>query len=129
LVIGDARCQVVRARSVKDAVLLTVEEVADRNRAEEIKGAKVFVDRESLDLGPDDVLLAELVGCAVELEDGTAWGTVAAVETGPQDRHVIHDGDVERLIPLVDELVVEIDIEGKRIIVAPAEDWPESPRR
>ncbi len=127
--IGDMRCRVVRARAVSGAVLLTVDEVTNRDRAGELKGTKVFVDRDSLQLDADDVLLTDLVGCAVELEDGTAWGTIAAIETGAQNRLVIHDGNIERLIPIVDELIIEVDIEGQRVVVAPAEEWPESRRK
>ena len=71
--------------------------------------------------------LSDLIGCETVLEDGTDYGTVAAVETGPQDRLVIHQGDIERLLPLVPAFVLDIDLDQARIVVAPPDDLPESP--
>ena len=82
----------------------------------------------SHDLADGELLLADLVGCEVELGDGTPWGRVAAIMPGVQDLLVIHDGDVERLLPLVDEFVVEIDLPRARIVVDPPDGLPESPR-
>jgi len=87
------------------------------------------VDREQIPIDEGQIFLADLVGCAVTLEDGSPYGTIAAVETGPQDRLVIHDGEIERLLPLVPEFVIDVDLEQGRVVVAPPEDLPESPRR
>ena len=92
-----------------------------------MRGTTVSLPREDV-ADDDEVLIAELIGCAVELEDGTAWGTVAAYQPGAQDRLVIHDGDVERLLPLVDAFVVDIDLERRVVVVAPPEGLPEDPR-
>jgi len=74
-------------------------------------------------------LLDDLVGCKVVLADGTPWGTVAAVDAGAQDLLVIHDGDVERLLPLVDAFVPAIDVAAGTITVDPPEGLPENRRR
>jgi len=66
-----------------------------------------------------------LVGCTAVC-DGEDYGVVAAVETGPQDRLVIHHQGVERLLPLVDEFVIDIDIPNRRIVVAPPDGLPET---
>jgi ribosomal 30S subunit maturation factor RimM len=41
---------------------------------------------------------------------------------------VIHDGDVERLLPLVDAFVTEIDTDARVVTVDPPLDLPETPR-
>lgn len=127
--IGGVDYEVEQARPVQGAFLLRLAGVGDRNRAELLRGQRVAVDREQIPLEDGEVFLADLVGCEVVLEDGRPYGTIAAVETGPQDRLVIHDGDVERLLPLVSEFVIEVDLEAGRVVVAPPEDLPESPRR
>ncbi|HYU16955.1 MAG TPA: hypothetical protein VEL05_12810, partial [Candidatus Acidoferrum sp.] len=76
-----------------------------------------------------DVLLTDLVGCRVELADGTIWGVVAAVEPGLQDRLVIHQGEVERQLPVADPFILEIDLDGRRVVVDPPEGLPEEPLR
>lgn len=120
--------RVEQARQVEGAFLLRLAGVGDRNRADTLRGKRVAVDRELIPLEEGEVFLADLVGCAVVREDGSPYGTIAAVETGVQDRLVIHDGDVERLLPLVPEFVIDVDLEEGRVVVAPPEDLPESPR-
>ena len=44
---------------------------------------------------------------------------------GPQVRLVIRDGAIERLLPLVDALVPEIDVEARVVTVDPPDDLPE----
>jgi 16S rRNA processing protein RimM len=120
--------RVEQARQVEGAFLLRLAGVGDRNRAETLRGKRVAVDRERIPLEEGEVFLADLVGCAVVREDGSPYGTIAAIETGVQDRLVIHDGDVERLLPLVPEFVIDVDLEQGRVVVAPPEELPESPR-
>ncbi|HEV7554241.1 MAG TPA: hypothetical protein VGO00_02235, partial [Kofleriaceae bacterium] len=61
--------------------------------------------------------------------DGTAWGSIAAVDAGVQDLLVIHHGDIERLLPLVDAFVVAIDLEAGTVTVDPPDGLPENRRR
>jgi 16S rRNA processing protein RimM len=125
--IGGVPYQVEQARQVQGAFLLRLVGVADRNQVEGLRGKRVAVDRELIPLDEGQVFLADLVGCAVVREDGSPYGVVAAVETGAQDRLIIHDGDVERLLPLVSAFVIDVDLEAGRVVVAPPEDLPESP--
>ncbi len=41
---------------------------------------------------------------------------------------MIHDGDIERLLPLVDEFVTAIDVEAGVVTVDPPEGLPEHKR-
>ena len=45
----------------------------------------VEVERSAIPLEEGEVLLADLIGCAVILPDGRAWGTIAEIEVGVQD--------------------------------------------
>jgi 16S rRNA processing protein RimM len=123
--VAGAPRRVVAARSTPRGWLVQLEAVATRNDAEALRGQLVEVDRDVLDLDDDDVLLGDLVGCRVQRLDGTPWGTIAAVEPGMQDRLVIHDGDIERQLPLVDEFVTAIDLEAGVVTVDPPEGLPE----
>lgn len=120
--------RIEHARQVQGAFLLRLVGIGDRNGADTLRGKRVAVDRALIPLEEGEVLLADLVGCDVVREDGSPYGTIAAIETGVQDRLVIHDGDVERLLPLVPEFVIDVDLEAGRVVVAPPEDLPESPR-
>lgn len=123
--VGGVQRRVVRARHTPRGWLVQLEAVATRSEAEALRGQVVEVDRAALALGDDDVLLDDLVGCRVERVDGTPWGTIAAIEGGMQDRLVIHDGEIERLLPLVDEFVTAIDLEAGVVTVDPPDGLPE----
>lgn len=127
--VGGRQYAITNARATHRGWLVALEGVDTRNDAERLQGQPVCVERSALALASDDVLLADLIGCEVRRSDGEAWGVVAAVETtSHQDRLVIHHGNVERLLPLVDELVTDIDIANGIITVDPPEGLPESPR-
>jgi 16S rRNA processing protein RimM len=125
--IGGRAHAVRRARAVPAGVLLAVDGVDDRTAAEALRGAAVSVARELIPLADGEVLAIDLVGCDAVLEDGAPFGRVVAIEVGPQDRLVIRDGALERLLPLVPELVVDIDLARRRLVVAPPEDLPVQP--
>ncbi len=123
--IGGAPYVIDGARDATKGWLVQLDGIADRNAAELLRGKPVEVERDQLDLDPDDVLLADLVGCQVQRVDGTPWGTIAEVDVGPQTMLIIHDGKIERMLPLVDALVVKIDLEARLVTVDPPEGLPE----
>ncbi|MBA3539000.1 MAG: 16S rRNA processing protein RimM [Deltaproteobacteria bacterium] len=130
--IGGKSFRVATARSSTRGWLVQLEGIDTRTLAEGLRGQVVEVDRSALEIAEGDVLLDDLVGCAVRRVDGLAWGTIVAVEGGMQDRLVIHDGEIERMLPLVDAFVVDIDLEAKLVTVDPPEGLPETrivPRR
>jgi 16S rRNA processing protein RimM len=127
--VGGVERKVLQARDTQRGWLVVLEGVPTRNDAEALKGKPVEVDREALELDPDDVLLDDLINCEVRLPDGTPWGTVAEIIIGAhQDLLVIHDGEIERLLPLVDEFVTNVDVEAGVVTVSPPEDLPENKR-
>jgi len=130
VIVGGREHAVQSARPVAGgAYLVMLDGVADRDRAGALRGQPVEVSRDDLDLDGEDVLLFDLVGCRVELTDGSDWGVIAAVETGLQDRLVIHQGDIERQLPVADQFVIDVDLEGRRVVVDPPEGLPEEPVR
>ncbi len=127
--VGGTLRKITSARDTHRGWLVALDGVVTRNDAEALRGQVVEVDREALDMGDDEVLLSDLVGCAVRRTDGAPWGTIAAVEPGAfQDLLVIHDGDVERMLPLVDAFVTAIDVDGKLVTVDPPDGLPEHKR-
>lgn len=108
-----------------DLLVASSTDIPDRNAAEALKGARVFVSR--ADFPPPDegeYYWVDLVGLAVVNREGVALGTVSQLlATGPQTTLVLgyeEDGRTrERMIPFVDAFVDEVDVPGGRITV----DW------
>jgi 16S rRNA processing protein RimM len=101
-------------------LLVTFDEIADRDAAEEARGTLLVVpiDPGETPDDPEEFYDHQLVGLAVEDAAGAPLGTVTAVEhTGGQDLlHIEVDGE-DLLFPFVAALVPVVDVPGGRIVV------------
>jgi 16S rRNA processing protein RimM len=81
------------------------------------RGATLAVRRADLpEPDEDSYYVFQLVGLAVEEEGGRPLGTVIEVENGPANDALVLDSDL--LLPLVDACVLDVDLDGGRIVVA-----------
>lgn len=102
-------------------VLAKISGIEDREAAAEIVGSKIYIWPEQLPgLEQDEYYWSDLIGMQVESLQAETLGAVDdMLETGANDVMVVK-GDRERLIPFViDDIVREVDLAGRRIIV----DW------
>jgi len=64
----------------------------------------------------------QLEGCQVLTEDGRQVGVVAGIEESPaHDLWVVRSGAREHLVPAVAEIVREVDLAGRRVVISPPE--------
>ena len=62
----------------------------------------------------------QLVGCTVTTEDGREIGRVTGIEPAPaQDLWAVSDGTTERLIPAVPEIVIDVSLAERRVVIRP----------
>lgn len=124
---GSGADEVVRAYTViglepgrTGEVKLRLEGVASREGAEALAGLLVLADPDQLEPLPDgEYYCYQLLGCAVETEDGSPVGTVREImETGAHDVLVV-EGDEGReiLLPFAESLLRRVDLEGARIVM------------
>lgn len=94
--------------------------VEDRDQAFRLKGKPIAVPRELLpEPDEDEYYWSDLVGVQVENLQKIHLGEVVEVfATGANDVLVVK-GDRERLVPFIDQVVLEVDLAGKRMTV----DW------
>lgn len=99
--------------------------IADRAGAEGLKGLYVGSPREDLPRPEDgEYYWADLIGLAVLNEQGEALGSVVSLlETGANDVLVVRDGEHERLLPFIDQVVKGVDKAAGRIRVDWGSDW------
>ena len=120
---SDEPTTIVAARMHQGRPVIALEGVETMNDAEALAGAELKVDSGALMALPSGTYYRhDLVGCEVQDTEGRLIGAVAAVE-GPfeMSRLVVNAPHGEVLIPLVADICVEIDPEGKRIRVAAPE--------
>ncbi|MBS0277305.1 MAG: ribosome maturation factor RimM [Proteobacteria bacterium] len=119
------RFRVLSVREAKDAAVVALDGVNDRNAAEALKGAELFVPRSALPKEEaDEFYHADLVGLRAEDTEGRAMGTIRAVHNfGAGDvLEIVRDDGDEVFLPFTREVAQEIDIEGGRIVIAAPEE-------
>jgi 16S rRNA processing protein RimM len=122
---GTLLLKVIEAREHSDTVVAHAQDIADRDAAEALKGARIFVPRSSFPTAAqDEYYWVDLIGLAVINREGLALGEVTdLMATGPQTVLVVafeHEGTrQERMIPFVSAFVDDVDLSARRITV----DW------
>lgn len=120
--------QLLRVREAKehsDSVVASAQAVDDRDAAEALRGARIFIPRSSFPTATDnEYYWVDLIGLAVVNREGVLLGEVRdLLATGPQTVLVLEDTQsgkpVERMIPFVAAFVDTVDMPGRRITV----DW------
>jgi 16S rRNA processing protein RimM len=109
------------ARWNKDILLLGFEEIETRNDAETLRGARLFIETEELDEDDEEGWYEhELVGLEARVGSEVV-GKVAALNTMPvQDLLVVTTpGGDEVLIPFVEQIVPEVNIEEGFVLLTP----------
>jgi 16S rRNA processing protein RimM len=100
----------------KDMLLVTLGGVGDRDEAEAVRGAEIYIRRDQLPpLGADTYYELDLLGCAVVTEGGADLGTIEKVHFNPAANDVYETAVA--MIPAVDPVVVSVDITARRVLV------------
>jgi 16S rRNA processing protein RimM len=102
--------------------LLSFAGVPDRTAAERLRDTGLVTSEAEPAPVEDDGWYAEdLLGWSVELLDGTPVGEVSGLHTRPvQDLLEVHlSRGGHALVPFVEELVPEVDEEGRRVVLDP----------
>lgn len=110
-----------RGRETAKGVVATLPGVGDRDAAEALRGAELWVPRSALPPpGEGEYYWVDLEGLRVVNAAGVDFGTVSHLfPTGANDVLVVR-GDRERMIPWVrPDFVVDVDFDASRITV----DW------
>ena len=94
--------------------------ISDRDTAFSLKGKQVAVPREQLpEPEENEYYWSDLIGLAVVNQEQVALGEVVDVfETGANDVLVVQ-GERERLLPFVAQVVLQVDLTAKTMLV----DW------
>lgn len=108
----------------KKVLIARFEEITDRNRAEEMRGAQLYAQAHEVELEDDEWHQDDLLGLmAVDTTRGDREvGKVTALIPGAaQDLLELKVGGERRriLIPFVEEIVPEVDLETGRVLLTP----------
>ena len=117
----DGRTLTVESsRPHKDRLLVRFRGVEDRAQAETLHKAILVIPESASPRLPEGSWWDHrIVGCAVETDTGTELGTIREViHTAANDVwSAVDDGGVETLVPVLKDVILDVDMEAKRIVV------------
>ena len=112
---------VISSRTHGNRMLVRFEEAEDRASAEGLRGPLFVPASEVRDLPEGEYWPHQLIGCSV-VGPGGEIGEVVEIIPGPaQDLLRVEGSSGPVLIPLVDEIVVSVDVAGRAIRIDPPE--------
>jgi 16S rRNA processing protein RimM len=117
------RYRITAVRPQGAAILLTLAGCDSAEAASALVGRLVALPAEQArPLAPGHFYPWQLEGCRVWTVDGREVGRVTGIEPSPaQDLWVVTDGAREHLIPAVPEIVSEVDLAARRVVIRPPE--------
>jgi 16S rRNA processing protein RimM len=115
--------RITGARRHGAAVLVSLAGCESADAAQALVGQLLALPEEAaLPPGPGRFYPWQLEGCRVLTEDGREVGVVVGVEHAPaQDLWVVREDAREHLIPAVSEIVSEVDLAARRVVIRPPE--------
>lgn len=122
--VGEANPRPVGIESVRyhqGIVLLKLAGYPTRTEAETLRGQLLQVpEAEAVPLAEGEYFLYQLVGLQVFTEDGAPIGRLSEVlETGANNVFVVDGPHRQHLIPDIPDVVREIDLEARRLVIRP----------
>ena len=119
--IGSVRRVVLRARLDRDAWILELEGLKDRQQVEALRGELLEApDAEVIRDDDESYFVHELVGLRVIGTDGQAIGVVDDVlQSGAADVYVVKTATGELLVPAIADVISGISLRDGTIIITP----------
>ncbi len=121
--------KILAVRDHGEGIVANVQGVTDRNGAEALRGARIFVSRSTFPTAdPNEYYWVDLIGLNVVNRQGETLGEVIGlIDTGPHSvLRIVPPGlvapvkpDQEKLVPFVAAFVDDVDLEQRLITV----DW------
>lgn len=114
------RLDVKSIKYQKGNLIIKFPQIKDIDEAQMYKNKVLYAERGMLGELPEGVhYIADLIGLEIVKEDGETVGTIADVfNTGANDIYDVKREDRKNLlIPVIDDVVLNIDIENKKVTV------------
>ena len=100
-------------------VFLTLPGVTDRDKAEALRGKKLYVDRaRAVALSEDENFICDLIGCeAVDTRGNELGRLVDVLQPGPTDVYVFDTPRGRMLMPALKAAIPSVDVKARKILL------------
>ena len=97
--------------------ILKLATVDDRNFVETLRRCVVFADRAEIVVPKGRYFISDVIGSDLYLDSGKKIGVIEDIVSGNVDYYYIDTVEGKAVFPLVKDLLVEIDVENKKVTV------------
>lgn len=106
--------KIKKASVFKQFVIAELDGINDMDEAMTMKNTVLYADRADFKLKKGEYFIADLIGVSViDAESGKVYGTLTEITNrGASDIYVVETPTGEKLLPAVDEFIVNVDIEN-----------------
>jgi 16S rRNA processing protein RimM len=114
---------IVRRSFKKGSGILELEGVNSAGAAESLRGCLVLIETSDLsETDEDEYYWFQLIGLSVYTTDGEYIGKVVnLIDREPQSLLIVRDREREHLIPMIDTIIKQINLENSQIVISPIE--------
>lgn len=121
LFIESEEAEVVSSRVHKGQALIKFKGIDNINDAEKVVGKLIYIDKNDVELEEGRFFIEDIKGLEViDIDTGVVYGKVInVIETGANDVFEVKGEDKILLVPKIDDVVKDIDIANKKILIRP----------
>ena len=122
--IKGKKVNIENVKYLKDKVILKLEGIDSMNDAEKLKPTYVEIKRDqAIELSEDTYFITDLLECVVVDTEDFEYGTIKEVIKTPNNDVYWVRGKKEILVPVLKDIVLEINIEEKKVVIRPSGEW------
>ncbi len=118
---GGNKLAVLKVQPHGNISIVSFKGVESIEHAESFRNTILYIDRKDVKLPKDRYFITDLIGVKVfDADNGRLYGEISDVsETGANDVWHITDNDKVYLIPVIDEVLVSVDIDKEIALIKP----------
>ena len=122
--INRKEVKIENVKYLKDKVILKLEGIDSMNDAEKLKPTYLEIKREqAITLPKDTYFITDLLECKVLDTDNFEYGVIKEVIKTPNNDVYWVKGKKEILVPVLKDIVLDIDVENRKILIKPSGEW------
>lgn len=112
----------VSSRPHKTIAIVKAKGIDTIEEAEKLRGRVLYINRSDARLAPGEYFIQDLMGLdVIDIDTSKSYGKITDVlKTGANDVYQVTDEKKkDYLIPVIDDVVKEIDINGGKVLIKP----------
>ncbi|MDE6472734.1 MAG: ribosome maturation factor RimM [Clostridia bacterium] len=115
----DSKAYAVKGvRILPNGIFMTFDGIDDRNSAELLRDKEIRIERKDATILPKDrYFIVDVIGCEVYAGDERIGKLKDVLQYGSADVYVISTSKGNAMIPAIERIIKQVDIDNKRILL------------